>query len=357
MRTFSAILTAFLLVVPPAAAQLRGPRELVMQKLTRMTWSGARHQAAAVTSQRRRAVLQPSSSPCAPKVLREQVFPNWIDVDSDFVYVSDGLLDLFRVPKDGGTLTTIASVGAEIGPFAMDDTTIYFITVDDDTTGSLYKVPKSGGTATLLATKLPAPMEVRVDATSVYWASLGTIVAGTLNADGFIERMAKDGTGRTVLADKLNAPFTLVLDATDVYFDETGLAEGNLNAGLGRVSKSGGPMATLVDGLPVIAIATSASDIFYSEIDVSPAVFRLPKAGGPPALLIDQFFVWTVTAKDSLVYAMGFNVDGNAFILAAPAAGGAARTVRATSGDSFSFALDDCAVYYSTESRLERAPR
>jgi hypothetical protein len=356
MRTFSAILTAFLLVIPSAAAQFRGPRELVVQKLTRMTWSGARHQAAAVTSQRRRAVLQPSSL-CALKVLREPVFPNWIDVDSDFVYVSDGLLDLFRVPKDGGTLTTIASVGAEIGPFAMDDTTIYFITVDDDTTGSLHKVPKRGGPATLLATKLPAPIEVRVDATSVYWASLGTIVGQTLNADGSIERMAKDGTGRTILADKLNAPFTLALDATDVYFDETGLAGGNVNAGLRRVSKSGGPMTTLIDGLPVVAIATSGSDIFYSAIDVTPALFRLSKAGGPPALLIDQFFVFTVTAKDSLVYAMGFNIDGETLILAVPAAGGATRTARTTSGDSFSFALDDCAVYYTSESRLERAPR
>lgn len=356
MRTFSAILTAFLLVAPPAAAQLGGPRELVVQKLTRMMWSGARHQAAAVTSQRRRAALQPSS-PCALKVLREPVFLNWVDVDSDFVYASDGLQNLFQVPKNGGTPTTIASVGAEIGPFAMDDITIYFITADDATTGSLYKVPKSGGTPTLLATKLPAPIEVRVDATSVYWASLGSIVAQGVNADGFIERMAKDGTSRTVLADKLNAPFTLVLDATDVYFDETGLAAGNVNAGLRKVSKAGGPMTTLVDGFPVVAIATSGSDVFYSAIDVSPAVFRLPKAGGSPALLIDQFFAFTVTAKDSLVYAMGVNVDGGTLLLAVPAAGGATRTVRTTTGDSFSFALDECAVYYSSESRLERAPR
>src|SRR5207245_1265242 len=148
----------------------------------------------------------------------------------------------------------IASVGADIGPFAMDDTTIYFLTQDDATTGSLYKVAKSGGTATLLATKLPAPIDVRVDATSVYWASLGTIVAQDLNADGSVERMAKDGTGRTVLADKLNAPFTLALDATDVYFSETGLAAGNVNAGLRRVSKSAGAITTLVDGLPVVAI-------------------------------------------------------------------------------------------------------
>jgi hypothetical protein len=356
MRTFSAILTAFLVAIPPAAAQLRGPRELVVQKLTGMTWNGARHQAAAVTSQRRRAVLQPSS-PCALKVLREPVFPNWIDADSDFVYVSDGLLDLFRVPKDGGTLTTIASVGAEIGPFAMDDTTIYFITIDNATTGSLYKVPKSGGTATLLATKLLAPIEVRVDAASVYWASLGTIVAGAVNADGSIERMGKDGTGRTVLADKLNAPFTLALDATDVYFDESGFSAANVNAGLRKVSKSGGAMTALVDGLPVVAIAASGSDIFYSAIDVTPALFRLSKAGGPPALLIDQFLAFTIILRESLVYAMGININAEALILAVPATGGTARTVRTASGDLFSFALDDCAVYYSSESRLERAPR
>src|SRR2546426_9778726 len=123
MRTFSAILTAFLLVTPPAAAQFRSPRELVLHKLTRMTWSGGRHQAAAVTSQRRRAVLQPSS-PCALKALQESVFPNWIDADSEFVYVSDGLLNLFRVPKDGGTSTTTASVGVQRGPFAVDEPAI-----------------------------------------------------------------------------------------------------------------------------------------------------------------------------------------------------------------------------------------
>ena len=116
-------------------------------------------------------------------------------------------------------------------------------------------------------------------------------------------------------------------------------------------------MTTLVDGLPVVAIATSGSDIFHSAIDVTPALFRLPKAGGPPALLIDEFFVFTIILRDSLVYAMGINLKGETPILVVPAAGGAGRTVRSTSGDSFSFALDDCAVYYTSESRLERAPR
>jgi hypothetical protein len=354
MRTFSAILTAFLLVIPSAAAQLSGPRELVVQKLTRLASSGARHYAAAVSSQRRRAAL-PRPSPCAQKVLKESVVLTWLDVDTDFVYFSDVLL--YRIPKDGGALPPIASVGAQIGPFAMDDTMIYFLTQDDATTGSLYKVPKSGGTPTLLATKLAAPIEVRADATSVYWASLGTIAGSGLLPDGSIERVAKDGTGRTVLANKLNAPFTLALDTTDVYFDETGLASGNVNTGLRRVSKSGGPMTTLIDGLLVAAIGTSGSDIFYSAIDVTPALFRLSKAGGPPALLIDQFFAFTIILEDSLVYAMGINLNGETPILVVPAAGGAARTVRTTSGDSFSFALDDCAVYYSSESRLERAPR
>jgi hypothetical protein len=307
---------------------------------------------------RHRAVQPPPPLPCELKVLREPVFANWLAADSDAVYVADGLAGMVRVPKDGTSPTFLVDVGAGILAFVMDDSTIYFITADGDVTGSIYSVPKSGGTATLLATNIPAPVDIRVDEAFVYWVALGTI-GSTLASDGSIERMAKDGTGRQVLADNLSAPLAIDIDATDVYFGETGLADGNSSAGLRRVKKSGGVVTKLTEDDPILAIATTATDVVYSDVDANntPNLFRINKAGGSSSLLLSGLAAAGIYVFDQTVYITAQDDAGNTSIVAVPEAGGSTRVVRSVSLDTSALAIDDCAVYYATDSRLERAPR
>jgi Domain of unknown function (DUF5050) len=312
----------------------------------------------AVATTRRRAVQPPPPSPCELKVLREPVFANWLAIDSDFIYVADYMAGLFRVPKAGLPPTFLAHVGAEIGPFAMDDTTIYFVTADDATTGSVYSVPKTGETPKLLATSLAAPIDIRVDSSFVYWVALGTFGADTIASDGSIERIGKDGNGRQVLADKLNTPLAMAIDDTDVYFGETGLAEGNASAGLRRVSKSGGAVTNLTNDDPVLAIATTATDVFYSDIQADiPNLLQLPKAGRTSSVLFTGLAADSIYIVDQTVYSAAVDAMQNTSIVAVPIGGGAMRIVRSVNLDMQALAFDDCAVYYVADSRLERAPR
>jgi len=358
MRRLSALLTAFVLIAPAAiSAPFGSARDLVLRKLSlRLTHM---RPAPLATASRRRAVLPPSTSACPQKVLLTTVEASLLVLSGDVLYFSDSSAGILRVPKDGGMPTSITpTVGDAIGPLAVDETTIYFITADDASTGSLYSIPRAGGMLNQLATKLPAPIDLVIDATSVYWINLGTIIGEDLAADGSVERINKNGTGRQVLADKLSAPLGLAIDGTDVYLAETGLATGSSSAGVRRFAKSGGAVTKLVDGDAAIAITISGSDVFYSTLSADTAsVFRIPKSGGMSQLLITDVLAFTLSVFDSKLYAAVINTDGSTAILSVPTLGGALRIVRDVALDTTSFALDDCAVYYATDLRLERAPR
>ncbi|HEY8133090.1 MAG TPA: DUF5050 domain-containing protein, partial [Thermoanaerobaculia bacterium] len=332
-------------------------RDLVMRKLSlRMS---QRRPVPLATAPRRRSVTPPVNSACPQKVLLQPVMASVLATGGDSLYFSDGVAGIVRVAKDGGPPTTITpTVGEVIGPIAIDETNIYFITADDAATGSLYSIPRGGGMPTQLATKLPAPIQLVFDTNSIYWINLGTIVGQDLAADGSIEKIGKDGTGRQLLADKLSAPLELVVDATDVYIAETGLADDNTSAGVRKVSKSGGAVSKITDGETVLSVATSATDIFYSTLtDETASIFRIAKTGGTPQMLIDDVLGFTLIIVDSKLYAAVIDLNGSSPILSIPVLGGALRIVVNAELDTGSFAVDDCAVYYATALRLERAPR
>jgi hypothetical protein len=103
------------------------------------------------------------------------------------------------LPKAGGPETTLATA---VGPYAVavDATDVYFTVRGAGFTpnvgwgncaglGSVHKVPKGGGTDTTLATGLNCPGPIAVDATTIYFAELGS--APTSVADGTIKKLAK----------------------------------------------------------------------------------------------------------------------------------------------------------------------
>ena len=358
MRRFSALLAVLALITPAAAAAPFGKaRDLVMRKLSMRMLQGRPLPLATAT--RRRAVQPPFTSACPQKVLLQAVNASVLAVGGDFLYFSDTFRGIARVAKDGGALTGITpTVGEEIGPLAVDETNIYFITADDAATGSLYSMPLSGGMPTQLATKLPAPIALVIDANSIYWINLGTLMGEDVAADGSIEKINKNGTGRQILVDKLNGPLELAIDATDVYVAESGLAVEGSGAGIHRVSKSGGAVTKIFNGETVLSVTASASDVYYSLFSIDAAsVFRMPKSGGMQELLIDDVLAFSLTVFDAKLYTAAVDLTGASFILSVPALGGALRRVASVDLDTGSFALDDCAVYYASNFRLERAPR
>jgi len=355
LRKLSAVLAVLMLTATAAVSSpFDRARDLVMRKLSRRT------PLPLATATRRRAVTPPVASACPPKVLLQPVIDaSALALGGDLLYFSGTFDGIIRVAKDGGLPTVITpTIGAKIGPLALDEANIYFITEDDDATGSLYSIPRSGGMPTQLATKLPAPIALVIDANSIYWVNVGTVIGDSFADDGSLEKINKDGTGRQILSNKLHTPIELAIDATDVYVAEAGLSAGGSHAGLRRVSKSGGAVIQIYEGSLVLSVTTSASDVFYSTLsEQAAAVFRVSKSGGMPQTLIDDVAAFTLTISDSKLYTAVFDLFGATSIRSVPALGGSTRIVANVDLDTGSFALDDCAVYYAANLRLERAPR
>src|SRR5437867_2641777 len=127
------------MLIAPAAfsASFAIARGLVMRKL-----SLQRRPSPLATAPRRRAVTPPFNSVCPQKILLQPVSASVLATGGDSLYFSDSVDGIVRVAKDGGAPTTITpTVGEQIGPIAIVETNIYFITRDDASTGSLYRIP------------------------------------------------------------------------------------------------------------------------------------------------------------------------------------------------------------------------
>ena len=330
MRTFTALAAAILLVSPAFAVE------------------------------RHRATLPPRPSLCANAAIASSVSVSWFALADDTIYFADSSGGLLKVPKGGGMpMPIMSSLSVDIGTVVVDTTSVFFITQDSETIGSIYSVPRSGGTPKLLATNLPAPIDMRLDATSIYWLNLGTIMGQDVAADGSVERMLKDGTGRQKLIGNLSAPAALEVDATDVYFSETGSAIGSTVMGLRRISKSGGAVTKLVDDSAIFALALSGPDIFYSGANTNGiSIARIAKSGGPPQEVLPDTLAITMVVRDSHIYVVAFDLATFGISITSMTTTGAdVRVITTDDLDSGAIAVDDCALYYAANSSLLRTPR
>ena len=309
---------------------------------------------------RRRAIVPPPVSPCADAVIAQPVDVSWFVLADDTIYLADFEDGLLQVHKRGGSPMPLgATAGQEIGAIAADATTVYYITADNDSTGSIYSVPRGGGTQKLLAMNLPAPVDIRVDSTSIYWLNLGTIMGDSVAADGSVERMLKDGSGRQKLIGNLSSPSLMEIDDTDVYYGETGSGLGSTAMGLRRVSKSGGTATKLVDNIPVFALALSDSDVFYSSASslTDGAVSRVAKSGGSPQVLSSGLLALTVAVRESRVYVAAIDQNCSTMVASVKTDGTDFHVITTVDLDSGAIALDDCALYYAANSSLLRTAR
>jgi len=302
----------------------------------------------------RRPSLPPVPQPagCPPlATLVLGVYAADVELDGTFAYFNDDLGSVYRLPKGSPALSNpelLGTVPGFVNVMALDETTIFMITIDDfdGTLGSLWSMPKSGGTAKLLAGGVLTPYRLAVDATSVYWVSIGTPTSQSFLADGRVEKMAKDGTGRKTLASNLNVPTSIATDGTNVYFSETGISSSNHNAGLRSVPVAGGSVKKLTDGTTVVAVTLRDSDIFFSALDffAGGELLRMNKSSTTPTSLLKNIDVATSLGviDDRLYY---FNSDDIETLEYIPVTGGTRHIVVNNDFFSAEFALDDCSVY------------
>lgn len=104
--------------------------------------------------------------------------PQAIAVSGDSVFFTlNGAGSVESVPRLGGVVTILSSEGGDA--LAVDSDNVYFGAHD----GRLLRVPRAGGSATTLALGTAPATSIALDATSVYWTAADT--------SGLISRVAK----------------------------------------------------------------------------------------------------------------------------------------------------------------------
>ena len=284
------------------------------------------------------SVPKSGTGPTTPTVLASGVIsPSGIAVDNTYVYFGEGSAGtstIRKVPKAGGTVTTIVAGLNSVYRLTLDANNIYWT---DIAGGLIQSIPKTGGSPTTLATDPSAPGGIAVDSQNVYWTEMvvpGNVVAAPIgggpvtylglavNTPG----LATDGTfvywtesayavgqvnsnyiGKgsipSTLASGLFAPYDLVMDSTSVYWVDS--YPGDVK----QISIAGGTPSVLASGLSEpIAITADSANVYWIENDygvTNGGVLRsAPKQSSPP------FVRLTVqTSSTGIVY----SVDGNQY--------------------------------------------
>ncbi len=221
-------------------------------------------------------------------------------VDGTSVYFASPYAGtLARVPLDGGSVVTLASVahagvldgggpGFEVTALAVGATDVYW-----SIGGALLAVPLTGGTALTLA-QLPSPTSagdagvaactgaaVATDGASVYWA-----VACAAGAPGFVASVPVRGGALTTLASAQPTPTAVATDALNVYWTVAGTYVANVGGALYvggallAAPKSGGAAVTLASALGYPqSLAVDSASAFVTNLGY-PAPLGPGYAGG-----------------------------------------------------------------------------
>jgi hypothetical protein len=142
----------------------------------------------------------------------------------------------------------------------MDDIYIYTVGNGNGTRASiLQKIPRAGGTATTLASDGRQYLNVAVDDESVYWSA-----APNSSAKGSILKIAKAGGPITTIATNQDVvyyqPQELAVASNHVYWE---VAAGSRVSGIRTVSISGGQVTT-IPGSPWGPMVTYADRVFIN---------------------------------------------------------------------------------------------
>ena len=208
---------------------------------------------------------------CQPAVLASVAessgaAPVEVGVDDSYVYWSNFIGTVQRMPKTGGTPTLFVTLpappnGGSKSPvrFAFDATTVYMANA-----WGVFSAPKSGGNPTTL--HVPdyqhgaGSRSVAVDATYVYWLDVGSNAGDT--ATDALGRMPKGGGSVDTLA-------TFSTDGGVTGLTPTGLALDASNA-------------------YVAATAPDAQSQPTAPVQTSSVVLRIPLAGGAQRTLLHR---------------------------------------------------------------------
>ncbi len=309
------------------------------------------------------SVTDAAELPCGPDSAAETTIASLGIPDSGFQYdglaivASDGDIywsvraipttdgRVLKVPRCGGTVTTLASAQTDPATLAIQGDTLFWGTMGDDNSGtphgSVMRTPTTGGSATPLVTGTAIYLGgMAVGATAVYsvaWLSPVSLSAGAWEVpiDG--------GAAVGVAPDQI---FTsIAVDGQHVF-----LAQAVGDASESRIQSiplSGGDPTVLVpSGIGSMPIVLDEASIYY--VSLPSTLTRIAKGGGTPESIASVRTTVPPAVDDAYVYWVEGNVtDGIAdAVKRAPKATTGAETTPLSGSYATAIAVDDAYVYW-----------
>ena len=252
------------------------------------------------------------SSPASIAVDDTDVY--WLNAGTEPVRYIDGTV--MKTSKNGGEIVTLATGQAFPGSIALDETSVYWSVYDPTNVAALVKMPKAGGTPTTIVSGQLDVAGVVVSAGSAYFTDNGVMKvpvdggapatltgtdynlhglaandAGVFFTDelvGAVLRVGLDGGATTTLASDAGLLSDIAVDAVHAYWltvvgDAGAIVRAPLLGGRGR-----GPSVTLAttSGSP-FALAVGTEGIYWQNggAPTGVALMKVPKDGGPVTTL------------------------------------------------------------------------
>jgi len=190
------------------------------------------------------------------QVLAYAQHPNGMAIDSQYVYFTErDIGNIKKVPIGGGAPQTIASgLNAYLQSLAVDTDNVYF--VEHNATGSgvggrVGKVPKNGGTVTILASGQSGPFFVAVDSSWVYFTEYGA---------GNVKRVSKTGGNLQTLASALDRPSGIAVTSDYLFFSDY---DGVYKIAIWEPQRTNWELLYLATGLGIAAAAFGSSTVYF----------------------------------------------------------------------------------------------
>jgi hypothetical protein len=266
--------------------------------------------------------------------LAMNVGPLAIALDDQYVYWSDYIaVSLLRVPKHGGTVTTVRNLGWQMTwGLAMDSDNAYLAKWAGNDGGPLVRVPKDGGTPTTIANAWYGD-GIDVDDASVYWTETSQPFPG------HVWSVPKDGGTSVLLTTSYpDDPVFVRADGGYLYYTRW-----EVGGGVSRIPTQGGSPTTLASVPFANDLAVDANYVYFTSQDFTVGgVWRVPKQGGTATQLVYDSAAQNVALDGAWVYYTDF-----ANVRKVPKAGGAYVDVAVGQQNARAIAVDADCVYWS----------